>query len=371
MLHELIEANRDDLIARARDKVAARVAMPTCADDLRHGVPLFLDQLAATLGDEARRGATPPGTTQASPAHDHAIGVSAGHHGRELLARGYNVSQVVHGYGDVCQAITELAVERDLSIPAEEFHTLNRCLDVAIAESVTEYARSRDEGATHLEAERLGQVVHELRNKLHTALLSFNVLKTGRVGISGNTGAVLGRSLAGLGDLIDAMLAEVRLSAKELRRNRVALRDFLADLAVTAGLHAEYRGLQLVVEPADAALIVEVDQPTLASAMMNLLQNAYKFTRRRGRVVLRARREGGQVFIEVEDQCGGLVEPEGAEPHHAFATQRHPDQSGLGLGLSIARKAARANGGELHSRSLPGIGCVFAVELPLAPPAAT
>ena len=51
------------------------------------------------------------------------------------------MSQVVHDYGDVCQAITELALERKAPITVKEFHTLNRCLDTAIAEAVTEHAR--------------------------------------------------------------------------------------------------------------------------------------------------------------------------------------------------------------------------------------
>ena len=61
-------------------------------------------------------------------------GVSCGH-------CGFNISQVVHDYGDICQAITEVAVEQNVPITTEEFHTLNRCLDTAIAEAVTEHAR--------------------------------------------------------------------------------------------------------------------------------------------------------------------------------------------------------------------------------------
>ena len=55
------------------------------------------------------------------------------------------MSQVVHDYGDVCQAITDLAVEAAKPISADDFRTLNRCLDDAIAGAVTEYGRERDE----------------------------------------------------------------------------------------------------------------------------------------------------------------------------------------------------------------------------------
>ena len=70
-----------------------------------------------------------------SPFSADAIGSSAAKHGSDLLAMGFTVSQVVHDYGDVCQAITELAIEKRAKISAEDFHTLNRCLDTAIAES--------------------------------------------------------------------------------------------------------------------------------------------------------------------------------------------------------------------------------------------
>ena len=62
------------------------------------------------------------------------------HHGRELRLQGFTVSQVVHDYGDVCQSITDLAMERDAPISVDDFRTLNRCLDDAIASAVTEYA---------------------------------------------------------------------------------------------------------------------------------------------------------------------------------------------------------------------------------------
>ena len=65
------------------------------------------------------------------------IGVTAGKHGQELLEQGFSIGQVVHDYGDLCQAVMELAAEIHASISVGEFHTLNRCLDNAIAQAVT------------------------------------------------------------------------------------------------------------------------------------------------------------------------------------------------------------------------------------------
>jgi hypothetical protein len=65
-------------------------------------------------------------------------------HGKALHAQGYAVGHVVHAYGDVCQAITELAGERDAPVTLDEFHTLDRLLNTAIAGAVSSYERERD-----------------------------------------------------------------------------------------------------------------------------------------------------------------------------------------------------------------------------------
>src|SRR6185503_7193763 len=141
------------------------------------------------LSDTLRLDGTP------APFPADAIGASAARHGGDLLRLGFTLSQVVHDYGDVCQTITALAVEQNASISVEEFHTLNRCLDTAIAEAVTEHARVTAERRSAEEIERSGQLAHEIRDILSTALLSFQTLKRGTVAINGSTGTVLGRSL--------------------------------------------------------------------------------------------------------------------------------------------------------------------------------
>lgn len=356
MLHDFIRTYRDELISRTREKVAARPWPSASTDELKHGVPLFLTQLCETLRLE----------TSGTPFPPSAIGATASRHGRDLLGMGFTVSQVVHDYGDVCQAVTELAVEKKAAITTEEFHTLNRCLDTAIAEAVTEYGRLKDEATSLHGAERLGQLAHELRNQIQTALLSFQVLKAGTVGVSGSTGTVLGRSLVGLRDLIDSTLSEVRLTSTTQRRDHVSLQVFVEEVAVAANLHAEYRDILLAVDAVDPALTIHVDPRLLAAALMNLLHNAFKYTQPKGHVSVRTHAANGRVFIEVEDECGGLPDP--GDLFRPFGDRRGSDRSGLGLGLSISRKAVSANGGEIHARNVAGKGCVFTIELPQASP---
>src|SRR6188508_249567 len=127
MLHEFIAINRDEIVRRCRAKVLLRSVPPPTAAEIDHGVPVFLDQLTNAL----QHGLT------STPD----IGWTALQHGHDLLLQGFSVSQVVHDYGDVCQAVTELAVEVNAPISTEDFRTLNRCLDDAIASAVTIYER--------------------------------------------------------------------------------------------------------------------------------------------------------------------------------------------------------------------------------------
>ena len=194
---------------------------------------------------------------------------------------GFTVSQVVHDYGDICQAITELAVDQNAPITTKEFHILNRCLDTAIADAVTEHARIIAESRSADELERMGQVTHEIRNIVNTAILAFDVVKRGTVGVNGNTGAVLGRSLTGLRDLVDSTLSDIRTAASHQRPELFSVLEFLSDIAVAAALQAEYSGLQFTSEPIDRDLSVNVDRQLLASAVTNVLSNAFKYTPRR------------------------------------------------------------------------------------------
>jgi hypothetical protein len=146
MLHEFISIYRDAIIARTRKRLAARPWPSASPAELDHGVPLFLSQLTATL----------EGEMGASRFSANAIGASDAHHGRDLRELGFSVAQVVHDYGDICQALTELALEHSAPITTEEFHTLNRCLDTAIAEAVTEHSRVTVEIAFADQVERWG-----------------------------------------------------------------------------------------------------------------------------------------------------------------------------------------------------------------------
>lgn len=372
-MYRFLSNNYAELVARCTAKVAQRPRRAATPEQLANGIPLFLRQLINTLeAEDEGRMAESLRLSGASGGGDSTklsvMGASATAHGKELLELGYSVDQVVHDYGDICQAITDLAVERDAPFSVNEFRTLNRCLDNAIADAVTEFSARRD---TTLglkqsadENQRRGVLVHELRNHLQTATLAFRALETGRVATGGFTAELLKRSLVSMARLLGSSLAEVRVTAHASGDDAAfSLAGFIADAAKVASLDAASRGCRLTVPTVDPLLAIAGDREQLLAALVNLLQNALKFTHPRTEVTLNAYAVGDRVSIDVSDHCGGL--PKGsAEKLFSPFTQRSDDKSGLGLGLSIARQSVEADGGELSVQDVPGTGCVFTMSLP-------
>ena len=356
MLQEFIEANRAEIIARCRTKVSTRSIPPATEAEINHGVPLFLDQLVEALRS---------GASKLNPE----ISKSAVLHGRDLLLQGFTVSQVVHDYGDVCQSVTDMAMELDAPISTDDFRTLNRCLDDAIAGAVTEFGHGLNQSGIDGEAargsERLGFLAHEMRNLMNTALFAFEVLKRGDVGVAGSTGKVLHRSLVGARDLIARSLAEVRLTQGIENHEQFLVSGFIEEVTPAAKLEADARGINFAVMPVDVGVAIQADRQILVAVLGNLLQNAFKFTRPGTTVTLRVGASAERVLIQIEDECGGLPDGDSTDLFRPFE-QRSVDRTGLGLGLAFSRWAVDANGGRLHARNLPGKGCVFTVDLPRA-----
>jgi signal transduction histidine kinase len=349
MLHEFLLVHRAAIIARTGTRAAKRAVAGTAAGELAGGIALFLDQLIAELqGSALARGA---------------IGVTATQQGDEMLRTGAAIGDVVHAYADLGEVVRELVFEHNVPIIFDEVQLLNRCLDDAIANAVTAYERLREEALVNDATERFGMLVHELRNRLNSATLSFALLKSGTVSPAGRTGAVLERSLQGIAALIDEAVAGVRAESATQRCEPVDLAQFVNEVEAQATIEAKARGQKLTVAPAETGVVVEVNREALTTAVGNLLQNAFKFSQKGGEIQFRTRVTADRVLLDVEDECGGLPHG-GTEDLFRPFTQRNDDRSGLGLGLPISRNAIRLNGGELHVRNIAGHGCIFTVDLP-------
>ncbi len=195
-LVQFLADNRPELIKRTRERIAAHSSpRPSEAEEaeMEHGAPLFLSeilsQLATALRDEeARDPAQKRAPTFRSEAN---IERSGALHGQNLGKFGFSIEQVVRDYGDVCQAVTELADDEGATVTAAEFHTLNRCLDSAIAGAVTSWSQEREKSLLNGDGWR----DQRLLTAVDAAAVSLAALREGRVGSGSYTAAVVEKCL--------------------------------------------------------------------------------------------------------------------------------------------------------------------------------
>ena len=215
MLSEFLISNRDELTKRCRHKAATRSPRSSTPAEVDHGVPLFLSQLAEALRLEHPVPNHVAGEDEPTQPLS-GIGRAAALHGAQLLRQGLSVEQVVHEYGDVCQAVTELAIEENASITVDEFRTLNRCLDDAIADAVTSFGRASrlvaEERAESLHA-RLEHLCEQHARLVDVAINAYAAVQSGRVAPVGATGTLLAHTLAELRYLVAQSLPEIRLAS--------------------------------------------------------------------------------------------------------------------------------------------------------------
>ena len=214
MLYEFLNSNRHELLKRCRGKVAARFQANAIPPAIEHGVPLLMQQLVDMLRIE-QLGLSQDAIESEIHLSSAEIGRTAAIHGAELLRQGFTIEQVVREYGDVCQSVTELAVELGAQVSTDEFRTLNRCLDDAIADAVASYGNSRQvmmndrSGSLHT---RLDVFEEEHRRLVDIAMRAFSAIKSGNVGLNGATGTLLLHTISQLNRLAEVCVPEIRLA---------------------------------------------------------------------------------------------------------------------------------------------------------------
>ncbi len=361
MLYEFLTRERIPILAQCEQEILSFGAPRGFSDPPANGWRIFYDELIELLQRDqpfefyVERGIHTDGAER---------------HGKEYVRLGYTVSEVVHSYGVICQAITEFAQKLDYSISSREFRQLNLSLDTAIAEAVTEFEKVKSEQRDLKETERLGFLAHELRNSLQSATISLEMIESGSFGARSNTGGVLQNSLQRMAELIDTSLTEVRMRVEPtVHLQKIPAFEIMSEVGVTAGFQARSQNLTLRMQ-GFSDLILVADRQLVISALANLVQNGIKFTNPGGVVQIRARKNLDRILIEVEDQCGGLPEGTIEELFKPFV-QSSSDRSGVGLGLTISRRAIELCKGTLRVENLPGEGCIFIIDLPEAEPSPT
>lgn len=256
-------------------------------------------------------------------------------------------------------------------------HTFTSAVEVALRAA----ARQRDIGdlleqrvqAVKLRDEFLAMLAHELRNPLAPMRNALYLLRRPDVGetVARTSIDILQRQLDHIVRMVDDLMDVARLE-----RGKVVLKKQLVDLNRSVGAaadtclsFAQERGHRIVVDYHDKALPVEVDSVRIEQIVSNLVHNAAKFTPQPGVIRVQTSVDGSNAQIVVEDQGIGFDPKRGDDLFDPFL-QVNPSldrtASGLGMGLTIARRLAELHGGGIRATSEGiGKGARFLVHLPL------
>lgn len=357
-LHDVLATRRDEVMRRWHDLVRGILAPESMPQvELIDHLPQFLDEILAALREDV-------GLSSVGPPPERSE-IAAGH-GHQRLRLGFSLDSVVREYGALRHAIIATARAAGAEIRFAELEVVFDCTITGIAHAVSEYSQQRDANLLRQANEHFAFIAHELRNPLSAASMAFSQLKSkNQLPAEGRAVGALERGLQRTSELIDQTLQIARVaSGVELRKQSTTLRALFDDLEMGAISEAESAGVELRVVLAQDERIA-LDVRLLRSAVSNLLRNGIKYTRPGSVVELRGSFANQRLVVEIEDCCGGL-EPGKVEAAFAPFVRLDKTQSGFGLGLAIARQAVDAHGGSIRVQNLPGKGCIFVLELPVA-----
>ena len=258
--------------------------------------------------------------------------------------------------------------------PGSNFH-------VRIALDLTQLKRAQQERERLLDQLRqsdrrkdefLAVLAHELRNPLAPLKNSLEILKRAQPHVLVGAEAIetMERQLSHMVRLIDDLLDVSRITHNrlELRRTICDLRSIVEQALQTVQPLAEAKGHQLDVTLPDEPVYLDADPVRLTQVLINLLDNACKYTDPGGQVILVARRQGEEVVIRIEDTGHGIAQdmlPVVFEMFTRVDQSLERDQGGLGLGLTLVRRMLELHGGRVDAWSAGrGQGSVFTVHLP-------
>ncbi|MEP7049356.1 MAG: HAMP domain-containing sensor histidine kinase [Pseudomonadota bacterium] len=350
LLHEFMTAHRREILEACHSELQRA----------EHSEPLV--QYAADFFDETVRALRRDAGMLESESPLPQSSEAAARFGEERQRAGLPITQVPILFAAFSQALATTGESYELTISAEEYKRLNRCLDAGVATSIEKFWHRDKHREVTLVTEQFGFMAHELRNALSNANLAFKLVQTGNLDIRGRTADVVARNLAKMEALVTQCLSDVQLKA--------GVAPDLVPLRVSSVLrnleNAALPDRSIVIQLSlDDQLFIMADELLLSSAIGNLLHNAVKFSAPASTIRLAMQASGDSVSIEVEDQCGGLEPESAARIFEPFVKERSSNQKGSGLGLAISRRAVEAMGGNLSFSNVPGHGCIFRATFPL------
>jgi hypothetical protein len=227
--------------------------------------------------------------------------------------------------------------------------------------------------------EFLAMLAHELRNPLAPIRNAVTIMQLESLAspVLRNCRDVIDRQLTQVSRLVDDLLDVGRLTTGKitLRRELLRLSDVVARSVETARPMLQARRHALELDQVPETVWVHGDITRLSQVLQNLLVNAAKFTPEGGRIRLRVWTEDGFAYVAVEDNGRGIAPEQLQRIFQLFAQAEEPGSagtdSGLGIGLTLARSLTEMHGGSLAASSPgPGQGSTFTVQLPRAEAAA-
>jgi CheY-like chemotaxis protein/two-component sensor histidine kinase len=243
---------------------------------------------------------------------------------------------------------------------------------VALCDDVTEQRRLMNEliEADRRKDEFLATLAHELRNPLAPLRTSVQLLRR-KEPLSPELQRatdVIDRQVQQLVRLVDDLLdvSRITLGKLELRKQRVTLATVVEAALEASRPLIEQRGHEITVTLPPEPVELDADLTRLAQVLLNLLNNAAKYTERGGCIRLAAEREGGEVVVRVQDAGMGIPADMLPRVFEMFV-QADRSQDGLGIGLTLVKRLVQMHGGSIHAHSEgPGRGSEFVVRLPTA-----
>ncbi len=357
-LYEVLAAQREEVLVRwqrvVRGTLAPEAIRPV---ELINHIPQYINEIIAALRVDAGLSTTDPTPEESSTAEGHGV---------QRLRLGFSLDSVVREYGALRDAILDCARATGAELSVRELQVLFDTIVTGIAGAVSQYAHQRDAELLRHTNEHFAFIAHELRNPLSSAMLGLQLLKEkGQLPTPSRSVDAVERGIQRAVELIDETLQVARVaSGIELRRQRTTLKALFEEVELGAVSEAESRGVKLSIDGGSDEAI-SLDVRLVRSALGNLLRNAVKYTAPGSEVSLRGRITNGRAVVEVEDCCGGLPPGKVEEAFAPFVRlDRRP--GGFGLGLAIAKQAVDAHGGSIRVQNLPGKGCIFVLELPVA-----
>ena len=297
-------------------------------------------------------------------------------HGVTRFHQQYDVKQLISEFRLLRRIVSEevtAELQRELSLP--EVLALATGLDVYLQQGVVgfvEFQRAELRAAAEMEAKYLSYLSHDLRNNLNAVTLMLEVLHRRLKDVpefeeDAEDVAALQRSIGDTVQGMDRLLQaeRIRTKAVEAKFVPVELKTVVQHVVRQHQANATTKNLQLVIAVPDDA-VVETDKDLLGVILQNVVGNAIKYSTK-GRIEIgAAQKTGWELFVA--DEGPGISPEHQHRIFNAFARGDTHGQTGIGLGLTIASRAAEVIGGTLSLDSTPGRGATFRLLLPPRPP---